>query len=58
MAVCSGSESEVVVLAGSPLVVEVHCPAMHLQEVEGHVGGCVDFEGLEVSAAVDVVPEA
>lgn len=58
VAVPSSSESEIVVLVGRPLAVEIHRPAMHLQEVEGHVGGCVDLEGLEVSTAVDVVLEA
>ena len=58
VAVPSSSESKVFVIAGRPLAVEVHCPAMHLEEVEGHVGGCVDLEGLEVSTTVDVVFEA
>ena len=41
--VSSRCKPEVIVLAGSPLVVEIDCPAMHLQEVEGDVGGSVDL---------------
>lgn len=55
MGVYGTCKPKIGVLAGLPLVVQVHHPAMHLQVVQRHILQNVRVQGLEISARIHVI---